>query len=394
MYKKLLKNIQIQNTLKKRAIDDLYKSENHPIKDRRPHFIFSAENPLYPENKRYNLTHSQVVDLLRQKGYKVEEIDGHYGKPEKSILVYNPSNIAVRHLLDLSKDLGQESSIYSDGYNHEFHYHAGENAGKHAKGQGTEIHKRKPEDFYSVMPDGTTFTHRINFDELYEPSKSSIRQSQMPVKKSEDNSTITLAKNENHHPLVSAGPDTKLVHFSPTPNLSVIDPYHHGIRGIGAETKRGKLQHPTAFFYLEGSKPEDVVMGGSKSKYISRLGHYKLYDVGADPEGIREHLRNSGKTINPGIYSRDELDSEIKNRGYHGIYNSNLDETMRNVVAMYHPVAVEKEYKVHPKDSQKVTSIDHHGHDENLKNAKAFAKENGHHDGSFLHKLATKFGGE
>jgi hypothetical protein len=394
MYKKILKNIQNVHTLKKQAIEELYKSESNPIKARKPHFIFSAQNPFYPENMRYSMSHADVVDLLKRKGYDVEEVEGMYGKPEKSILVHNPSKLAVKHLLDLSKDLGQESSIYSDGYNHEMHYHGGENAGKHVKGQGTTIHKRKPDDFYTTMVDGTHFTHLFNFDELHDADKSAIKQNDN-LKKSE-HSGLILAKNENRHPLESAGPDTKLIHYSPTPNLSVIDPFHHGVRRIGAEAKQGKPVHPTSFYYLEDTKPEDVVTGGTQSKYVTRLGHHKLYDVGTDPENIRDHLRTTSadRSVNPGIFTREDLDAEIKRRGYHGIYNSTLDDTMKNVVAMYHPMAVEKEMKIHPKDYEKATSIDHSGQAEALKNARQYAKDNGHHDGTFLHKLATKFGGE
>lgn len=394
MYKKLLKQISIKNTLKKQIVDDLYKSEENVIKARKPHYIFSAENPFYPENMRYNMKHSDVMDLLQRKGYKVEELAGVYGKPEKSILVHNPSNLAVRHLMDLSKDLGQESSIYSNGYDHEFHYHGGENAGKHAKGQGTTIHKRKPDDLYSTMSDGTHFTHLIDFNELHDANKSAIKQSKAPINKSEKSNRLTLIKNENKHPLETAGPDTKLIHYSPTQNLATIDPFEQGKRRIGAESKYGKPEHPTSFFYLEGTKPENVVVGGSNSKYISRLGHHKVYDVGADPEGVREHLRTSGSTLNPGIYNRDELDAEIKRRGYHGIYNSTLDSTMKNVVAMYHPMTVEKEHKIHEKDYEKTSALDHHGYDESLKSAKKYARENGYFDGSFLHNLGRKFSGE
>jgi hypothetical protein len=394
MYKKILKNIQNTKTLKKQAIESLYKSELNSVKARKPHYIFSAQNPFYPENMRYNMSHSDVMDLLQRKGYQVEEMDGMYGKPEKSILVHNPSKLAVKHLLDLTKDLGQESSIYSDGYNHEFHYHGGENAGKHAKGQGTTIHKRPPEDFYSTMADGTNFTHLINMDELHDASKSAIKQNSQ-LNKSE-NRGLVLTKNENDHPLVSAGPDTKLIHYSPTPNLSVIDPFHHGVRRIGAEAKQGKPEHPQSFYYLENTAPEGVVTGGTQAKYVTRLGHYKLYDVGKDPEGVRQHLKTSSanRQVNAGIYTRDELDGEIKRRGYHGIYNSTLDDTMKNVVAMYHPMVVDKEMKMHQKDYEKATTTDHHGQATAHKDAKQWAKDNGHHNGSFLHKLATKFGGE
>jgi hypothetical protein len=50
--------------------------------------------------------------------------------------------------------------------------------------------------------------------------------------------------------------------------------------------------------------------------------------------------------------------------------------------------------KIHPKDYEKATSTDHHGDETAKEEAKQFARDNGHHDGLFLHKLATKFKGE
>lgn len=392
MYKKILKSIQGTLALKKQVISDLYKDQSNPIKDRKPHFIFSAENAMYPENIKYKMSHKDVLDLLQRKGYKAEEMDGMYGKPEKSIIVHNPSHLAARHLLDLSKDLGQESSIFSNGYDHELHFHGGKNAGLHAKGQGTDIHKRPPDDYYSTMTDGTHFTHQIGFDQLHESKDSMIKRPPASIKKSESSSRLTLMKNDSRHPLETAGPDTKLIHYSSTPNLTEIDPYHHGARNIGSEAKQGKPAHPMGFFYLEGTKPESTVVGGAKSKYVSRLGHHKLYDIGEDPDNIRTELRqaSSNRQVNPGSYTREELDGAIKSKGYHGIYNSTLNDTMKNVVGMYHKVPVEKEMSFHPKDAELATGQDHHGDANDLKSAKLWAKENGHPDGSFLHGVARK----
>lgn len=143
------------------------------VKDQKPHFIFSAENPLYDDKKKLNMDHDQVIDFLRNRGYKAESMHGKYGQPEKSIIVHEPPKHAVDNLLELSAKLGQESSIYSDGYNHEMHFHHGDNAGHHIKGQGTEYHKKPPEDLYSSVGD-THFTHNFNFDEIHPHASSSI----------------------------------------------------------------------------------------------------------------------------------------------------------------------------------------------------------------------------
>jgi hypothetical protein len=351
MYKKVLKNIKDLPTLKK-MLDSLYKSEEHSVLARKPHFIFSAENPMYPENHVYNLKHDEVVKKLKQKGYKVESITGHYGKPERSILVHNPSKLAVSHLFDLAKKLGQESSIYSDGYNHEMHFHGGPNADHHIKGQGTTIHKRKPDDHFSELANGTSFSHIFNFDEMHPKEASIANDPDLSTKKTE----VDFIKSEPNHPLIGAGPNTKLIHFSTTSGLKSIDPEHQGKRIKDASSKYGRPEHPVSFFYLEGAIPEGIVTSGAKSKYVARLGHKKLYDLGTDPEGIRNELRNSGKTLNPGIFTRDELDAAIKAKGYHGIYNSaHESEDMRKVVGMYHSMPIEKEHPFHPKDAEMAT---------------------------------------
>jgi len=385
MYKKILKQIKLH------ALPPIYKGLDSKLKQ--PHVIFSAENPMYPENVKYNKTHEEVLDFLKQKGYNVGELQGHYGQPERSIIVYNPSKKAVRHLMNLSHDLGQESSIYSDSYNHELHFHGGKDAGKHLKGQGTAFHKKPPKDLFSTMDDGTHFTHQFDPNVLHDADKSMIGQDDKLSKSESRAGSALLIKNEAPHKLETADPDTKLIHFSPTAGLTEIDPHYHGVRRIGQEAKQGRPEHPTSFFYLEGTEPESIVTSGTQSKYVSRLAHHKLYDIGKDPENIRKELREKSmnQQINPGSYTRDDLDAAIKAKGYHGIYNSSLNDTMKNVVAMYHKVPVEKEMKIHHKDMKSATAEDHHANDQSLSEARDYANSNGHHNASFLHNLNRKF---
>lgn len=363
MYKKIFKSILKSSKLN---LGGLYKSESNAVMARKPHFIFSAENPMYPENHIYNLKHEQVVSLLKKKGYQVEEARGHYGKPERSIIVHNTNPNAVKHLQGLARGLGQESSIASDGYNHEMHFHGGENEGLHIKGQGTTIHKRKPDDFFTEMKDGTSFSHVFNFDESHPKESSAFNPPKLSTKKSE----VNFIKSEPNHPLVNPHPDTKLIHFSQTQGLKEIDPNFQGKRITDASSKRGKPEHPVSFYYLEGAKPEALVAHGSTSKYVARLGHKKVYDLGTDPDHIKHDLREAAKNrqINPGSFTRDELDAAIKAKGYHGIYNSAHEvEDMRKVVGMYHAMPVEKEVPFHPKDAEIATDAAHEQHHSVLK---------------------------
>lgn len=310
MYKKTLQSVK--NPLK---------TEVDSVNARKPHFIFSAENPRYPV--KYNLDSLGVQDLLAKKGYRFDVIQGHYGSPESSILVHNPNKHAVRYLQNLAQGLGQESSIYSDGYNHEMHFHGGEHTGQHLKGQGTNFHKKPPQDFFSTLKDGTTFTHSFDTENFHEADTSKLKPEGY-VKKSEDNLT--------------------LVHYSPNQGLKSISPNHQGSRIKDSSSKHGRPEHPVAFFYRHDSPTEDLVTQGSNSKYHVQAQEAKLYDLGLDKDKVSQHLKSSGQTLNPGIVTRDELHGELKKRGFHGFYNSQHErEDMRGVVGLYHDTPVARE---------------------------------------------------
>ncbi len=394
MYKKVLKILRESGLKKSEYFDSLYKSEDGLVL-KKPHFIFSAENPLYPA--KIKMSHDETMDFLANRGYKAEKVKGRYGNDETSIIVHNPPKHAIKHLMKLAHGLGQESSIYSDSYNHEMHYHHGDNAGKYHKGQGTAIHKRPPENFFSTLSDGTTFTHNFNLDEAHDRSQSMVKQTPESMKKSESSSRVYLAKKEDDHPLDSAGPETKLIHYSPHGGIETLNPIHHGERRIGAEAKQGTPEHPTTFFYLEGTKPESVVTQGSQHKYVASKGSMKFYDVGKDHEGMKTRAKELAEKENldskypnpPGsaVSRREHLDQSIRQAGYHGIYNSSLNDTMRNVVAVYDKVPVDKTHPIHRNDYKEVSATNHHANDESLNRARDFAKENGHHSAKLLHGL-------
>lgn len=368
------------------------------IRDRLPHFIFSVEHPRYPEQNRLKMNHDQMLQFLQDRGYHAESLQGKYGDEEKSIIVHNPPKHAVNHLFNLAHKSGQESSIYSDGYNHEMHYHHGENAGKHLKGQGTHHHKKEPDDFYSKTQDGTIFTHSFNWDEQHPHDKSAIKIKPEKIYKSEAlmNRAILIKNEDEKHPLETAGPETKLIHYSSKEGLKELDPKYHGVRGIGAETKQGQPDHPMSFFYLENTKPEDIVTGGSTRKYVAEKGKMKFYDVGRDPDNIYSKLREGAmnRQVNPGMVRREDYHQAIKDAGYHGIYNSSLGPTMRNVVGAFYRVPLKSEHRLHQNDYKMTSAKDHHEDQGQLQQARKFAKENQHHNPNFLHKLVNSFKGK
>lgn len=149
----------------------------------KPHIIFSTENSPYPEKVSRPVSHEVAVKALQNAGKgKVISVEGHYGSPEKSILVSDPDEKQMglaRHLIDTT---GQESHIESDGYSHKLIYGHGPNSGKIVHGKGTEFHETKPDDFYSVLPTGETFTHNFDLDKSEDLLKSkNVREQRKKV---------------------------------------------------------------------------------------------------------------------------------------------------------------------------------------------------------------------
>jgi len=407
MYKNIYKNIKINLNNQNISTSNLFKGEgNHGIHDKKPHFIFSAEQP-YHEAK-LKMSHEETVDFLNKKEYNAESMDGKYGGPEKSIIVHNPPQNSFRHLNKLAGAMGQDSAIISDGYNHEMHYLNGPKAGKHHKGEGTLFHEREPSDFYSTLSDGTHFTHNLDSDTLHTDSKF-LKDIPGKLKKSENyiiNNHFNLKKAEDgpKHKLAMAGPGTKLIHYSKKSGLQSLDPEFAGTGVKGEDTKQGKPKHPTTWYYTEGVEPESIVTSGAKHKYVADLGSKKLYDIGKDPNRLYSQAKDkaqeevdmrtkakgwTGKRMANGDDIHNHYYQSIKNAGFHGVYHSGLDNTMSHAVGMFESMKPEAEHNIHENDFTKTSAKNYHDIDAQKKEAQSFAKENGHHNHEFLHNLLT-----
>lgn len=150
------------------AAKAMFKSiQEHKAKVAGPHFLMSAENPKFPEKNQLKLDHAATLKHLQGAGYDAHEVNGHYGAPEKSIIIYGVTPEHAEKLHGLAARLGQDSSIYSDGKNHTMQFHHGDMAGKKILGQGTQHHAQKPADFFTTLPGGAHhFTHNFDFDKV------------------------------------------------------------------------------------------------------------------------------------------------------------------------------------------------------------------------------------
>lgn len=378
----------IKFTKKQTDHNDLYKVEdNHPLRNDKPHFIFSVENPAYP--KEHDMSHQDTLNELRTKGFKVHELKSKFNNSSgNSIMVENPSPATVRALLKFAKKSGQESVIYSEKGSHELHFVNGKNDHKHLKGFGTSVPLTPPEDNHMTMSDGTCFSHSFDPNNLYSKNNSMIgfhsRREQLQKSESTPNRTyIPFALKKSEH----TGKEMKLIHYSPKMDLKEISPAFHGKRGIGAEVKYGVPKNKLAFFYREGSQPEDLVTTGCVSKYVVNLDkNHRLYDLGEDGEGVRDHLfqASQSKSINPGVYTNDDLHEELIKRGYNGFFNSK--SALPDVVAMFHPMPVQKEHSLHPRDFKRASSINESDYDKSLGDAQDFSS-----NPKFLANLISSF---
>lgn len=286
---------------------------DHKAKVSGPHFLLSAENPKYPHKDTLKMGHEKVLHHLRGAGYDAHEVQGHYGAPEKSIIIYGVDKDHADKLHGLAARMGQDSSIHSTGEEHEMRFHHGDDAGKKVTGKGTNWHAKKPGDFFTSLPGGQHhFTHNFDFGK-----------------------TEPMAKAEDSIP-------GKLVHYSSQGGLAQIDPKFRG-KGVDRGVKGRDTEHPHSFFYREGTEPEHVVTSRAAHKYTVHHDESKqpLYDIGADKEGyVAEAVKQ-----NQGVFNMEIVHSKLKEKGFHGFHNSS-HPTLKNVVVMYHPMDVKEHAKL------------------------------------------------
>jgi len=335
----------------------LQSMSEHKDKVKGPHFLFSAENPRFPQ--KTTLSHEDVVKHLKGAGFDAHEVNGHYGSPERSIAVYGVSKVQGEELHDMASRLGQDSSIYSNGKQHEMRFHHGENAGKAHYGEGTKWHLQKPADYFTTLPGGHHhFTHDFKFDTLHPAGQLHNVHEMLGKQVSAEHKTAQEAVASPLNQKLESDHDTnmkgikdglkddikkneqeriKLVHFSSQGDLKHIDP-NFKQTGVDAGKKGRDTFHPHSFYYVEGTEPEQIVVSQSRHKYKTSINPAEkpVYDLGHDPKGVVDEAIKE----NQGVLNMDMVHEKLKDAGFHGFRNSK-HPSLSNVVGMYHPLAVE-----------------------------------------------------
>jgi hypothetical protein len=137
---------------------------DHKEKIRGPHFIFSVDNALHPQNNEVKMNHDQILSHLFNAGYDAHEIKSHYGKPSKSIIIYQIDTKQAEELHKLASRLGQGHSIYSDGTASEMRFHHGAYANRAHYANDTDYWADAPQDGYHTLPGNAChFDHKFDY---------------------------------------------------------------------------------------------------------------------------------------------------------------------------------------------------------------------------------------
>ena len=308
------------------------------------HLIFTLDQPYFqkPGYEGINST-SDLVDHLTSKGIPHHRTVGQYQDPEQGIhykedtvALKDPSDQDIKTHLDLAQKQGQESAILRHGDKWHMLYLNGPLAGKKLTAQHYEEYAQPPtKKPYVTTPSGSHVSIKFND----QPESYEINDLLRPDK---DTSLQKDSVPEGHQ---------KLVHYSVTPGLDIIDPNKQGTGAKGQENKQGVPDVRASYWYKSGTEPESVVTQGQKSIYTKTLTpDHKIYDLATDPDQIGKKLYESSlqRQVNPGQVTRDELLGQIRDYGYHGFTNSK-HPSMNNVVQLFHQHRPETEEPVTPK---------------------------------------------
>ena len=149
---------------------------DHRAKVRGPHFIFSADKPLHPQNDKVKLGHDQVLNHLFNAGYDAHEIKSNYGSIQKSIIIYQITPEVAEELHKLAAGLGQGHSIYSTGMAHEMRFHHGAYAGRSHYGDDTSYYEQPPFDGFHTLPGGASyFDHEFDYKSHHPAGQLHVR---------------------------------------------------------------------------------------------------------------------------------------------------------------------------------------------------------------------------
>lgn len=132
--------------------------------------LMSGENP-GEGNPKQATGHDSLKRDLDAMGLKYEETNGHYGIPERSVIIHGPSR---EQMTALGSRYGQDAVIYSEGpHRRDFIYTAGKQVGAHHPQTGTHEFwtpdQGAPDDYWTEIPGRGFIRMGFNFGQLHRP---------------------------------------------------------------------------------------------------------------------------------------------------------------------------------------------------------------------------------
>lgn len=143
--------------------------------------LMSGENPRYQSAPGGQQALKRDLDSL---GAQYEETRGHYGLPERSLIVYG---LPREHLAALGKKYGQESVIHNENGQRHFLYTNGPQEGQwHTSLPGYDYERwpegaDEPDDNWTQLPGDGYVRLNFDFDHLHQPSPALAANSGAPV---------------------------------------------------------------------------------------------------------------------------------------------------------------------------------------------------------------------
>lgn len=148
----------------------------------------------------------------------------------------------------------------------------------------------------------------------------------------------------------------KLIHYSDQPDLHVkgIDPAFHGTAAAGKELGRKKESNwlDRSYFYAHGTEPEPQ-LAGKKHKYSAEIADDKIYDMDADPKGLKAKSM-WGPAVDPSLFEKN-----IKEAGYSGYHRPSLNnKTFSKIVTVFDKVMPTKDNDMKMEKAEQPMTLD------------------------------------
>ena len=306
------------------SIEDFRKENIKDLLTKGDWAILTAENPSNEHTPEKNpALMAQLEAQLTSKGVQHYEVAGHYGRPEKSLILFG---VNPKKALEIGRQYGQESVLTKDGLIYQ-------NGSRNPSTGEIDTYSNAPEDFYTTVtfPDGgkVHFTVGIDFDTKLEAGQ----MSPVPFEK--------VGKLEGEKTLFQQGkvglvPTIIGVHYSTSERQTLSGAYYgRGIKGAEATRVQGARDSrlkSRLYFYVDEGKGVFPEYGVGSAKHTVTLSN--MYD------GARNPLKLPKKDAN-GEVDANVFESAVLDAGFDGYYIENgfgrqgvavlLGEASRNV---------------------------------------------------------------